>query len=524
MKRTRSLRLTEDQLDFHPEVMKCYCEKNTEPFKLSLGLLGLLQPLKVVQRGDKYFVFDGISRLSVIRQLGGIFKGFPKVDCEVYEIEDDRIGDYHIFSNSTLKRSFTERCLMLDHLIKLIGPQPGKKRTISSLCKKLKLDEDDVLERVFKGTLPNDVVDIAAGLSGIHLSAPTIRKMLDIHRNSVFSEKVTRAIIKDLDNGETTIAFIHKKLKSEERKKKNKTNLKVVRNSRDGQPKSKIYHKSCEHMTELEDESVDIEATSIAYFDQRKYPNQPDECPLGEESTREEYLQRMKKIFIEMARVLKKGGVTIVNIGESYNGGYQGIATRIELLLEEVGLQILDVEIWVKKNQQYTHHENRCRNSYERIIIAFKPGGKIVFNPITDQNYQESEKKESKKNSKGMKRFYLSSEYKEPTNVFFHPVCNPSELKLIDPDYRHSAPSPMALFEKYLTAYGLPGMTCLDIMCGSGTTLEVALRLGMNVVGYDVDIDSVECARKRCEMTLSGELIREKGPQFRLIEGLKNAA
>jgi DNA modification methylase len=50
-------------------------------------------------------------------------------------------------------------------------------------------------------------------------------------------------------------------------------------------------------------------------------------------------------------------------------------------------------------------------------------------------------------------------------------------------------------------AYSLPGETVLDNFVGSGT-VGVALKLGRNVTGYDVDPVTIEFARKRFEKIL----------------------
>jgi putative DNA methylase len=58
----------------------------------------------------------------------------------------------------------------------------------------------------------------------------------------------------------------------------------------------------------------------------------------------------------------------------------------------------------------------------------------------------------------------------------------------------------------YYSAGGLEGVTILDPMIGGGTTLHEAIRLGANVIGYDIDPIPVLQAKA----SLSGISIPEK--------------
>lgn len=56
---------------------------------------------------------------------------------------------------------------------------------------------------------------------------------------------------------------------------------------------------------------------------------------------------------------------------------------------------------------------------------------------------------------------------------------------------------PEALLERIVRAASLEGSRVLDPMCGSGTTLAVAARLGRRWAGVDLNPKAVELARKR---------------------------
>jgi ribosomal protein L11 methylase PrmA len=60
----------------------------------------------------------------------------------------------------------------------------------------------------------------------------------------------------------------------------------------------------------------------------------------------------------------------------------------------------------------------------------------------------------------------------------------------------------MAIYERFVESYTLPGMNCIDIHCGSAQGLEVFARNGCNAIGVDIDPVSVEFSNKRMNMVL----------------------
>lgn len=68
----------------------------------------------------------------------------------------------------------------------------------------------------------------------------------------------------------------------------------------------------------------------------------------------------------------------------------------------------------------------------------------------------------------------------------------------------HPAPFPEVLVERFLPCICPPGSTVLDPFCGSGTTLAVAARLGMDGVGIDLNLEYCDLARRRLGLPLPG--------------------
>jgi DNA modification methylase len=53
------------------------------------------------------------------------------------------------------------------------------------------------------------------------------------------------------------------------------------------------------------------------------------------------------------------------------------------------------------------------------------------------------------------------------------------------------------VFARFLAASGRPGYTVLDPCCGSGSSGEAAIGLGMSYIGNDLNESAVALARRR---------------------------
>ena len=87
------------------------------------------------------------------------------------------------------------------------------------------------------------------------------------------------------------------------------------------------------------------------------------------------------------------------------------------------------------------------------------------------------------------------------TNVLRTSVHNKSELKKVDEDFEHDAPCREDIYSPFIEAYSQPGETILDGFIGSGTA-AVALSMGRNLIGYDIDHESIEFTQKRIDKIL----------------------
>jgi DNA modification methylase len=161
------------------------------------------------------------------------------------------------------------------------------------------------------------------------------------------------------------------------------------------------------------------------------------------------------------------------------------------------------VNIWEKSNGRYAPHPFRFSNGYERIIVACKSDEEPVFNQIKKPSSTgEFKVIRSSALVNGDCGYSMGSPMADITNVIRTSVFNKKEHSIIDSEFSHDAPAPEQIYETFfIKAYSRPGEIVLDNFVGSGT-VGVALKLGRNVIGYDVDPVSIEFARKRFEKIL----------------------
>jgi DNA modification methylase len=88
------------------------------------------------------------------------------------------------------------------------------------------------------------------------------------------------------------------------------------------------------------------------------------------------------------------------------------------------------------------------------------------------------------------------------TNVIQTATYNQSEREAVDKDFQHDAPCREDIYTPFIQAYSSVGDTILDGFVGTGT-VGVGLSMGRNVIGFDVDHESIEFSEKRFEKILS---------------------
>jgi site-specific DNA-methyltransferase (adenine-specific)/site-specific DNA-methyltransferase (cytosine-N4-specific) len=238
--------------------------------------------------------------------------------------------------------------------------------------------------------------------------------------------------------------------------------------------------------------------TSPPYWGLRDYgiPNQ-----VGAEFELLSYIENLRKIFIEVRRVLTVDGTFWLNIGDSYTSGNRGwratdkknparemnyrpptpeglkskdligVPWRVAFALQEDGWYLRSDIIWHKPNCQPESVKDRPTRSHEYFFM-FSKSEKYFYD-------HEAAKEPSNSNGKLRNRRTVWS-----INTEGFPAA-------------HFATFPPALIEPVIKVGSQKGDRVLDPFFGSGTVGQVCLNLERRFTGIELNEEYVSLARKR---------------------------
>lgn len=498
-----------DLVEPHPSVMKVYMTKSLKGLKVTMNLVGQLEPIKVVRRGGKYLIFDGISRY-----LAAIELGWKTIFVEVFDYTEDEIQNKFVLHNIRTKRSIKELCRQAEVVLGVLGLSQGKKRE--------KIGDLALSDEEF-GLVGKDRFELACAIIDADISPTSLRRLLDVKHFEENGDDEVKSfeLVDKIDRGEMKIhqAFNvmsnYKSTKKEQGSNALTEALKYV-----GGKNFKLYNQTCEDLTDLEDESIDCVTTSSPYFQQRDYPdgvrdlNQPQH---GLESTVDEYVAKEVEIHKNVYQKLKKTGSLFIVITDSYDGLSNCLVVE-KLIIEMVKSQwfLNQKIIWLKDNAKpHSANEKRLMPTVEYILHFVKDPKLFYYRDF--RNWKEVGAFEVKRGSrdagmghkmnthtwtlaKPIERFknFLSEQHVR--QVVHANGFNWAELKDIDPNFRHMAPYPSVIPLLPILLTTRIGDTVLDIYNGTSTTTAVALQLGRRAIGYDTDTESHVFAAKRLQM------------------------
>ena len=241
-------------------------------------------------------------------------------------------------------------------------------------------------------------------------------------------------------------------------------------------------------MVEVDDNQVHLVVTSPPYWQIKNYDVKGQ---IGYGQSLHEYLKDLYRVWMESYRVIKPGRRLVINIGDQFAraiiyGRYKIVPLHAEIIAqcEDIGFDYMGSIIWQKKTTMNTTGGANVMGSYpyppngmveidyEYILIFKKPG--------------KSEKipKEIKERSRLSK-----DEWKE----YFYGHWYFGGARQID----HEAMFPEELPKRIIKMFTFAGENVLDPFVGSGTTAKVALNLGRNAIGYEINEGFLDIIRKK---------------------------
>lgn len=257
-----------------------------------------------------------------------------------------------------------------------------------------------------------------------------------------------------------------------------------------------------EGLRRLSNDSVDICVTSPPYWGQR------GDDGIGTEPDPRDYIKNLSEILLEVMRVLKPTGVLWLNIGDSYN-------TPINWTFEDHVHSTLGAD---KKGLSPTNSAYTKNRGSRKAFIEKKSGwlqygnllmipNRVVMELCNAGNFFRGEVIWSKRKAMPEGRcrrphrkhegIYLISKSEQHTFRVTPPV--PSIWDIIPDANRtpHTSTFPIDLPYKCIQASGISGGLVLDPFMGSGTTAVAASLLGFDYIGFELNPENVEIAKKR---------------------------
>lgn len=304
-----------------------------------------------------------------------------------------------------------------------------------------------------------------------------------------------------------------------------------------------------ERLRDLPDETVDMCLTSPPYFGLRDYgvPGQ-----IGQESSPEEYVERLLLVFGEVNRVLKPTGTLWLNIGDSYAGSCQGAGTKVPsakqksnrgtqymltdthkspllhvrgckakdmlgipwmlaFALRDAGWYLRQDICWYKPNVMPESVKDRCTKSYEHVFLLAKSknyyfDGDAIREPCSESSIADYQRRKTLNNKGGGKHsyegvrpdlcrsradYYAADQMRHARDVW---MINTKPYK-----GAHFATFPEELAQRCILAGCPKGGLVLDPFAGSGTTAVVAQRLNRQYVGIELNPAYVTLAQERIQ-------------------------
>lgn len=502
----RVMKVDINQVSPDPQILKTYVNKNIRGLELAMKLYGQLDPIKVISRDDQYLIFDGISRYYAALNLK-----WETIDVEVYDLKEEDVQNQAVIRGIVTKRSLLELSNRIELFLDILGSSQGKKReTLGDLA----APDDDF------GLAGKDRYEIACEIAGSDFSASSIRRLLAVKdRLETCDEEVKGlGIWEKLESGEMKINQAYNLMESYG-KDQAEYGSNAVTEALDfvSGNNYQLYNKTCEDLSDIADDSIDLSIQSNTYYKQKKYPEgtkPADVIPHGQEPTVDEYVMKQVEVYRGVRPKLKQTGSLVIVMADSYSGRHLRVTHKFIDAMEKDGWFFIDEWIWKKTNQKPTSTTKRLMPTYEKILHFAKDEDKYYYrefkNWLPDGDYEVA--KGPAKKTPGSKKEYGWS-LKRPlerfrnfldeqhvakiieTNVFHW-----SELKEIDPNFRHLAPYPSVIPLLPILMLSPVNAVILDVYAGTATSAAVALALGRSAVSYDTDTESVRFSAKRLHL------------------------
>jgi len=235
---------------------------------------------------------------------------------------------------------------------------------------------------------------------------------------------------------------------------------------------NKLYCKSSEKMDEIPDSSVHLMVTSPPYNVGKEYDG---------DLSLDEYLDLLTSVFKECYRKLVTGGRACVNIANIGRKPYIPLHAMVIETMLDLGFLMRGEIIWDKSASaggscawgSWMSASNPVLRDYHEYILIF-----------SKESYSKN-KAQAKRDTITRDDFIHWTQ-----SIWTFPAVNAKRIG-------HPAPFPVELPHRLINLYSYEGDVVLDPFCGSGTTAIAAIQNKRNYIGYDINEDYIELAKRR---------------------------
>lgn len=241
-------------------------------------------------------------------------------------------------------------------------------------------------------------------------------------------------------------------------------------------------------MNLVKDKSVNLVVTSPPYWQLKDYGS---ENQIGYHEDYQAYINNLNLVWKECFRVLDSGCRLCINIGDQfaravYYGRYKVVPIRTEIIkfCESIGFDYMGAIIWQKQTTTNTTGGASLMGSFptpRNGILSIDYEFILIFKKLgTPKKVSREIKEQSKMTTEEWREYFAGHWNFGGTRQDGHIAMFPEELP-----------------KRLIKMFAFKGETVLDPFMGSGTTSLAAKNLDRNSIGYEINLEFVEMAKKK---------------------------
>lgn len=252
-------------------------------------------------------------------------------------------------------------------------------------------------------------------------------------------------------------------------------------------------------LAELDDESIRLSVFSPPYNIGKDYDEYDDKIP------QKDWKELMEDVFKQLYRIIKFDGKVIVNVGKSFAESdvegrfhFYPLASWVKQIVREAGFDMWDEYLWDKRGfasrgggalmGSYPYPTNFMASQRHEHVLVFRKW---------EPNVEDKRSLPPQGTPKRELSALTKDRWRELTQSLWE--IEPVTQSHFEID--HGAVYPVELPRRVIQLYSFYGDTVLDPFVGAGTTAVAAKECGREYVGFDVDEDYINHAKKRVEGT-----------------------